>query len=60
MAVGQQSHQGSGVLPAVAGRGIRHPAELSQCERAGVDSQQTGQLVDQPPGVGAAIAVASA
>ena len=51
MAVGDQGQQGSGMVPAVAGSGIRHPAELPERQRAGVDADDAGKFVAELPDV---------
>ena len=51
MAVGDQRQQGSGMVPAVTGSGIRHPAELPQRQRAGVDADDAGEFVAELPDV---------
>ena len=51
MAVGDQRQQGSGMVPAVAGSGVGHPAELPECQRAGVDANDAGEFVAELPDV---------
>lgn len=51
MAVGDQRQQGSGMVPAVAGSGVGHPAELPKRQRAGVDANDAGEFVAELPDV---------
>ena len=51
MAVGDQRQQGSGMVPAVAGSGVGHPAELPECQRSGVDADDAGEFVAEFPDV---------
>ncbi|GIX04956.1 MAG: hypothetical protein KatS3mg114_0825 [Planctomycetaceae bacterium] len=51
MAVGDQRQQGSGMVPAVAGSGVGHPAELPQRQRARVDADNAGEFVAEFPDV---------
>ena len=51
MAVGDQRQQGSGMVPAIAGSGIGHPAELPERQGAGVDANDAGEFVAELPDV---------
>ena len=51
MAVGDQGEQGSGMVPAVAGGRIGHPAELPQRQRPGVDAGDAGEFIAELPDV---------
>ena len=51
MAVRDQRQQGSGMVPAVTGGGVGHPAELPECQRAGVDTDDAGEFVAELPDV---------